>query len=68
MRNSLAELIWDCAGGRELRLRGFAEDVRFCARMDAFGEVPLLQGDRFVDVSRAWKTNGDPPAAGRDFK
>jgi 2-phosphosulfolactate phosphatase len=68
VRNSLAELIWDCAGGRELRLRGFAEDVRFCARMDAFGEVPLLQGDRFVDVSRAWKPDGDPPAAGRDFK
>jgi 2-phosphosulfolactate phosphatase len=50
-RNSehrLAELIWDCGSGRELRERGFEADVIHCSRLNAFEIVPIYNEDHFV--------------------
>jgi 2-phosphosulfolactate phosphatase len=46
-RPRLAELIWECGSGRELRERGFGEDVRHSAQLDRYAAVPLLVGDHF---------------------
>jgi len=45
----LQELLWDCGSGRELRLRGYADDVAFSSRIDAVDTVPVLDAQaRFV--------------------
>lgn len=49
-RPKLAELIWECGSGRELRERGFEEDVRFSIQMDKFSTVPVLNGRYFVNA------------------
>jgi 2-phosphosulfolactate phosphatase len=46
-RQRTAGLIWDCGSGRELRERGFAEDVRHCSQLDRYDVVPALVGDHF---------------------
>jgi 2-phosphosulfolactate phosphatase len=46
-RLRLAELIWECGSGRELRKRGFADDVRHCAQLDRYGAGPMLVEDHF---------------------
>jgi 2-phosphosulfolactate phosphatase len=46
-RHRMAELIWDCGSGRELRERGLAEDVRHCSQLDRYDVVPALVGDHF---------------------
>jgi 2-phosphosulfolactate phosphatase len=43
----LAELIWDCASGRELREAGFDDDVRYAAQLDCSTSMPLLRGGAF---------------------
>jgi 2-phosphosulfolactate phosphatase len=43
-RDSLEEIIWDCASGRELRAVGFGEDVRHAARLDLYDSVPVMRG------------------------
>jgi 2-phosphosulfolactate phosphatase len=40
-------LIWECSSGRELRDKGLEDDVRFCARLDAYAVVPVLLGGAF---------------------
>ncbi|HYE76613.1 MAG TPA: 2-phosphosulfolactate phosphatase [bacterium] len=35
--------LWDCASGRELRARGYGEDVRFAARRGTSNVVPVLR-------------------------
>jgi 2-phosphosulfolactate phosphatase len=45
---NLSELLWDCGSGRELREFGFEDDVRHCARVDVYQDVPVLQNDHFV--------------------
>jgi 2-phosphosulfolactate phosphatase len=40
-------LVWDCVSGRELRMRGFADDVKFALRMDSIQAVPILQDGAF---------------------
>ncbi len=47
----IQELLWDCASGRELRERGYEQDVIHCSQIDVTTTVPLLQGDRFVRSS-----------------
>lgn len=47
-RDHLAELLWECGSGRELRQAGFSEDVRCAARLGASDVVPVLRGDSFV--------------------
>jgi 2-phosphosulfolactate phosphatase len=46
----LSELIWDCGSGRELRERGFENDVLHCARLNVLNTVPLLKALYFVDA------------------
>lgn len=43
----LGDLIWASGSGRELRERGYADDVRHCVRLDAFDSAPLLGADGF---------------------
>jgi 2-phosphosulfolactate phosphatase len=45
----LSELIWDCGSGRELRERGFENDVLHCGRLNVYNTVPLLKAFHFVD-------------------
>ncbi|AGA59142.1 phosphosulfolactate phosphohydrolase-like enzyme [Thermobacillus composti KWC4] len=47
----LAELVWDSASGRELREKGFEQDVLYCARTDICSVVPVLRGGRFADAN-----------------
>lgn len=47
----IQELIWDCGSGRELRERGYEEDVRFCSRLNVSDIVPILKDGRFIAVS-----------------
>ncbi|MGV3489165.1 MAG: 2-phosphosulfolactate phosphatase [Tuberibacillus sp.] len=46
-------LIWECGSGRELREKGFEEDVRHCSRLNVYDTVPLLKSNHFVDAVRA---------------
>jgi 2-phosphosulfolactate phosphatase len=40
-RDVLAEDLWDCASGRELRARAYGDDVTFAARLDICETVPM---------------------------
>ncbi|HYK73492.1 MAG TPA: 2-phosphosulfolactate phosphatase [Pseudoneobacillus sp.] len=44
----LNDLIWDCGSGRELRERGFEDDVSHSSRLNVFQTVPILKVDQFV--------------------
>ncbi|MFP7442885.1 2-phosphosulfolactate phosphatase [Bacillus infantis] len=44
----LAEYLWECGSGRELRARGFEQDVVHCSRLDRMDAVPILKENRFV--------------------
>jgi 2-phosphosulfolactate phosphatase len=46
--SKLDELIWDCGSGRELRERGFGDDVKHCSRLNAYQTVPVLKNNHFV--------------------
>lgn len=48
-KSNLNKFIWDCGSGRELRERGFAEDVTHSAAVDVLQVVPILQNGRFVN-------------------
>ncbi|WP_059173674.1 2-phosphosulfolactate phosphatase [Bacillus sp. FJAT-27445] len=47
-KDRLGKLIWDCGSGRELRAKGFEEDVVHCGKLNAFSTVPLLFGKKFI--------------------
>lgn len=49
----LAGRLWECASGRELIDKGFAEDVAIAAEFDATTVVPVLRGDAFEDGSES---------------
>ncbi|MHA6530255.1 2-phosphosulfolactate phosphatase [Paenibacillus sp. BAC0078] len=53
---NLQELIWESASGRELRERGYEQDVRYCCQMDTSNTVPHLQEQCFVDASSLRKS------------
>jgi 2-phosphosulfolactate phosphatase len=40
----LAELLWECESGRELREMGFGEDVAHAARLNCYDAVPAMRG------------------------
>lgn len=44
-RGQLEELVFDSGSGREIRLKGLDDDVRYTARLDVFQEVPILVQD-----------------------
>ena len=50
-KNKLGELIWDSASGRELRERGFEQDVIHCSKVDISKAVPILHENRFVNAN-----------------
>jgi 2-phosphosulfolactate phosphatase len=44
-------LIWDSGSGRELRKRGFAEDVEHCSGLNVYQSVPILKDNHFVSYN-----------------
>ena len=44
-KSDLAELIWECASGRELRDMDFEEDARYPSQLDLLDDVPVLVQD-----------------------
>jgi 2-phosphosulfolactate phosphatase len=50
-QDELEEIVWDCASGRELRERGFQEDVRYAVKLNFYDSVPIWQGERLERYS-----------------
>lgn len=49
-KDRIKELLWECGSGRELRQKGFEEDVLHCSQMNFYNTVPVLLEECFVDV------------------
>lgn len=45
---ALGHFLCACASGRELRERGFAQDVELAAQLDVSSTVPVLRGEAFT--------------------
>lgn len=54
-KSNISELLWECGSGRELRSRGFGNDVRHCSQVDIYQVVPMLHNDHFVNVFSAYE-------------
>lgn len=52
-KDQLADLLWECESGRELRAKGLGEDVHFAAEVDRFACVPELWAGEFLRVRTA---------------
>ncbi|WP_232223978.1 2-phosphosulfolactate phosphatase [Anoxybacteroides tepidamans] len=52
IKHQWRDLIWDSISGRELRKRGYEQDVLHCAQIDVTTAVPILEGNRFVNANR----------------
>ena len=48
VRHDLAATLWECGSGRELRAKGYADDVTHAAQWNAFGVVPYLDASGFL--------------------
>lgn len=48
-KDRLADLLWECESGRELREKGLGEDVRFAAEIDRVSCVPEFWGEFLRD-------------------
>ena len=44
-QKELAALLWDCGSGRELREKGYSEDVHAAARLNAYDTAAVMRGD-----------------------
>lgn len=44
---TIERILWECGSGRELRERGQAEDVEYCARVDITDAVPIMRDGGF---------------------
>ena len=51
VRATLSAELHACAGGQELAVAGFADDVAVAADLDASEVVPVLRGEAFVEAS-----------------
>ena len=51
-RDNLSEIIRTCPSGVELRDCGFGEDVSYCANLNIFDIVPVLENGFFVNRKR----------------
>lgn len=47
-KNKISELILDSASGRELRERGYVQDVIHCSQVDITTVVPILHDNKFI--------------------
>jgi 2-phosphosulfolactate phosphatase len=47
----LRELVWDSGSGRELRERGYEDDVKFCSQLNVTGIIPLMKDGSFIEAS-----------------
>ena len=45
----IIELVWDSGSGRELRERGYEEDVKYCSQLNVIGIVPMMKDGRFIE-------------------
>jgi len=50
-KDKISELIWDSASGRELRERGYEQDVLHCSQCDITTTVPILREYKFIRSS-----------------
>ena len=50
-RDKLAELLWDCGSGRELRELGYGADVQFAARLNAYDVAPIMRSNHLEAFS-----------------
>ncbi|XRG79163.1 2-phosphosulfolactate phosphatase [Rossellomorea sp. GAMAL-10_SWC] len=48
-KHKIKDLIWECGSGRELRMKGFEDDVMHCRQLNHFKVVPVLRNDCFVN-------------------
>jgi 2-phosphosulfolactate phosphatase len=48
VRHRVGEVLWGSESGRELRERGYKDDVHHASQLDAFGAAPILIDGRFV--------------------
>ncbi|WP_102261480.1 2-phosphosulfolactate phosphatase [Mesobacillus jeotgali] len=54
--NRLKELVWDSGSGRELRERGYEEDVKYCSQLNVSCVVPIMKDGRFIEgTENAWQ-------------
>lgn len=56
-KSKLADLIRDCASGRELRERGYEQDVIHCSQRDVTTMVPVLKENRFIPLDNSPSSN-----------
>ncbi|GLV60732.1 hypothetical protein KDH_75510 [Dictyobacter sp. S3.2.2.5] len=47
-QNRIASLIWDCGSGRELRAKGFADDVSAASQLNLYDTVPFMKDDHLT--------------------
>lgn len=50
VERKINELIWESGSGRELRQRGFENDVKHCSRLNVYHTVPILNKNHFIDA------------------
>ena len=51
-RDQLPALIWDCGSGRELRTKGFEEDVKHAAQLNTYAAVPWMHDNHLENWLR----------------
>ncbi|WP_088042370.1 2-phosphosulfolactate phosphatase [Bacillus sp. EAC] len=49
-KERINELIWECGSGKELRIKGFEQDVLHCSRLNSYNVVPKLENNCFIDA------------------
>ena len=55
VRDQLSALIWECGSGRELRAKGFAEDVEYAAQLNKYEVVPWMHDDHLENWTHVRK-------------
>ena len=51
-RDHLDSLLWECGSGRELRAKGFADDVSYSAQLNRYQAVPVMQDGFLVSWTK----------------
>ena len=58
-QDQLETLLWDCGSGRELRAKGFENDVIFAARLNVYDAVPVMSDDHLKPWSIDMPDSGE---------